>query len=115
MYDDDDQLVLAGHPDFPGLVAVAANQTGGVAPSWVVSITPRKDAASIAQNDVAAPVSVGTKVPAVQSHQVETLFQSNGIGFSSSSTGLRDSLSGVLYVSGLYAEEGVMVCKPSGK
>lgn len=62
--------------------------------------------------DVDAPVSVAEKVKASASHEVETVFQSNGEVMSSSSTGLRDGRTGALYVSGLYDEAGVIVCMP---
>ena len=58
-----------------------------------------------------APVPALGKAPAVPSHEVETLFQSNGELFSTSSTGMRDLKTGALYVSGLY-EEGLLVCRP---
>ncbi|KAJ6619709.1 hypothetical protein B0H10DRAFT_2163794 [Mycena sp. CBHHK59/15] len=46
-----------------------------------------------------------------QTRGVETLFQSNGTAFSTSSTALRDS-DGTLYVTGLYAEQGILLCRP---
>jgi hypothetical protein len=119
MFDGHGTLIVTGHPNFPSLIGVAANKTDAVAPSWVVSITPR------AQNkngevpstppvdyDLQAPISASGRALAVSSHEVRTLFQSNGTGFSSSSTGLQDSTTGTLYITGLYAEEGVMICKP---
>jgi sugar lactone lactonase YvrE len=112
-YDDDDNLVLAGHPNFPELAAVAAGKD--LSPSWVVSISAReaeKEADDDDDEDAQAAVSVRTKVPQCASHLVQTLFQSNGVGFTSSSTGLKDSISGVLYISGLYADPGVIVCRP---
>jgi hypothetical protein len=100
------------------LIAVAANKTGAVAPSWVVSISPsiQPEVGSPAfgpskQYDLDAPVSASDRVQAVTSHDVETVFQSNGEGFSSSSTGLRDKLTGTTYVVGLY-EDGMLACRP---
>ncbi|KII89957.1 hypothetical protein PLICRDRAFT_697768 [Plicaturopsis crispa FD-325 SS-3] len=117
MYDDDGTLIVAGHPHFPSVIAVAANKSER-APSWVISLTPRsqsflQDESSVlpAAYDTAAPISASSKVPAVHSHAVETIVQSNGTGFSTSCTGLRDSLTGVVYVTGLY-EEGLLACKP---
>lgn len=117
MYDDAGALIVAGHPHFPSLIAVAAGKPHAIAPSWVLSIAPRDlpsegESAPPAAYDTAAPVSAGTKVPAARTHAVETLFQSDGTGFSTSATGLRDAVSGVLYVTGLYAEQGVLVCRP---
>ncbi|KAJ7035011.1 hypothetical protein C8F04DRAFT_547755 [Mycena alexandri] len=77
-------LIVAGHPHFPSLLKVKADPTTkAVAPSWVVSVVDNK---------------------------VETLFQSDGTVFSSSSTGLRDP-AGALYITGLY-ESGMLVCRP---
>ncbi|KAJ7707750.1 hypothetical protein B0H17DRAFT_1192194 [Mycena rosella] len=81
-------LVVAGHPHFPSLLRVKADTTtDAVSPSWVVSIVP-------------------------DTREVATLFRSNGTFFSSSSTGLRDS-AGALYVTGLYAESGLLICRPN--
>jgi len=99
-------------------MAVAANKTGVVAPSWVVSLSPRpqSEIGSFAltpskQYDLRAPVSASERATAVANHEVETVFQSDGRAFSSSSTGLRDGLTGAVYVVGLY-EEGLLVCNP---
>ena len=114
MFDEQGALVVAGHPYFQALVAVAANLTDAYAPSWVVSITPTgaehgQDDAGVW--DVGVPVPASRKVPRVPGYELRTLYQSDGSEFSSSSTGLRDSKTGVLYVVGLY-EEGLMVCTP---
>lgn len=106
-------LIASGHPHFPSLTAVAASLPGPdtkVSPSWVVSLTPRPSPPT-QEYDLAAPISASSKAPGVAGHEIETLFQSNGTGFSSSATGLLDEDTGALYVSGLYAEEGVLVCK----
>lgn len=107
-------LIVAGHPNFPALTAVAANKTEAAAPSWVFSIA-MKGTELKEDFDAKAPVSARGLVPAVHSHEVTTLFQSDGsvAGFSSSATGLKDPITGNLYVSGLYAEEGLLVCRPS--
>ncbi|KAJ6494792.1 hypothetical protein C8R47DRAFT_1117214 [Mycena vitilis] len=84
-FDSMGTLIVAGHPDFLALLKVKADPGNVVSsPSWVVAINPTRD--------------------------VETLFQSDGSVFSSSSTGLRDP-AGTLYVTGLY-EPGVLVCRP---
>jgi hypothetical protein len=116
MYDDEDALIVTGHPHWPSLVGVARNHTGKVAPSWSVSLSPRREVGGKTEGvpktyDTRATVSAASKAPAVRSHEVETLIQSNGELLSTSSTGLRDSRTGKLYVTGLYAE-GVLVCKP---
>jgi hypothetical protein len=99
-------------------MAVAANKTGFSAPSWVVSLTPQsKDLPQTSQTlppkqfDLHAPISASKRVEAVHSHHIETVFQSNGEFFSSSTTGLRDGSTGAVYVVGLY-EEGLLMCKP---
>jgi hypothetical protein len=116
MYDSRGSLVVAGHPYFPALAAVAANHTGARSPSWVLSITPSPSGAAGAGADmdawdVGAPVPASRKVPRVAGYEMRTLYQSDGSEFSSSSTGLRDSKTGVLYVVGLYSD-GLMVCSP---
>ncbi|KAF8896401.1 hypothetical protein BD779DRAFT_1495698 [Infundibulicybe gibba] len=109
-YDDTSALLVAGHPHFPSLVSVAANKTSVVtAPSWAISIERKAGGGNF---DNMAPISASSKVPASLSHEIETIFQSDGTGFSSSSTALRDSSSGSLYVSGLYADPGVILCRP---
>src|SRR6202044_2590086 len=42
MFDDEGILIASGHPHFISLVAVGANKTDAVAPSWVASISPRE-------------------------------------------------------------------------
>jgi len=116
MYDSRGSLIVAGHPYFQALIAVATNRTGARAPSWVLSITPSGAAgagagAEVDAWDVDAPVPASRKVPRVPGYEMRTLYQSDGSEFSSSSTGLRDSKTGVLYVVGLY-QDGLMVCSP---
>ena len=115
MFDAFGSLIVAGHPHFPSLVAVAANRTGARAPSWVVSITPSPTPpgaeAETGAWDLYAPVSASRKVPRVPGYEMHTLYQSDGSEFSSSSTGLRDSMTGMLYMVGLY-QGGMMVCSP---
>ena len=116
MFDSRGSLIVAGHPHFQQLVAVAEDRTGVSAPSWVVSITPTIAGAESgkvegAAWDVGVPVPASRKVPQAPGYEMRTLYQSDGSAFSSSSTGLRDAETGILYVVGLY-EEGVMVCTP---
>lgn len=111
-YDDDGALIVTGHPHFPSLVDVAANKTGAISPSWAVSLTPVSDGTrSVTGKDARAPLSAFKLVPPVTTHEVETLFQSDGSVFGSSSTTLRDARTGTIYVSGLY-EQGMLVCRP---
>ena len=115
MFDSRGSLIVAGHPHFPSLVAVAANLTGALSPSWVVSITPTLTPPGTGAGtetdawDLGAPVPASRKVPRVPGYELRTLYQSDGSEFSSSSTGLRDLKTGALYVVGLY-QDGLMVC-----
>jgi hypothetical protein len=115
---DGSALIVGGHPNFPDLAAVAKNVTGALAPSWIASISVPNDKTSVpktpVQNfDAQAPLSAKGMVPPVSGYELKTLFQSDGSGFMSSSTGIVDIVTGALYISGLYAEEGVMVCQPA--
>ena len=115
--DDTLELIVSGHPHFPSVVEVAAKKPGAVGQSWVVSITKTSEASVGLIYDTQAPFSANEKVPSSaipKGYIVETLFQSNGTGFSTSSTGLKDSLTGNVYISGLYAPQGAIVCGPSG-
>jgi hypothetical protein len=113
-FTENGELIVGGHPHFPTLTQVAKNLVEK-APSWVVSISPRPIDVEAApfniKDDLNAPISTSSKVSSIPSHQVQTLFQSNGTGFSSSSAGLVDSSSGKLFVTGLY-ETGLLVCNP---
>ncbi|KAF9450351.1 hypothetical protein P691DRAFT_701467 [Macrolepiota fuliginosa MF-IS2] len=116
--DEAAKLIVAGHPHFPSVIEVTANKPGAVGQSWVLSITRRPDAsedAKPAAYDMQAPFSANEKVPVTalpKGYAVETVFQSNGTGFSTGATGLEDSLTGTFYITGLYAPQGAMVCHP---
>jgi len=112
MYSEDGTLTVAGHPNFPDLVKLAAKKAAS-SPSWIVALKRLDPNNTILPTmwDMAAPISASTKVPAVLTHEMETVFQSNGTGFSASTTGLINSATGVLYASGLYTE-GLLVCRP---
>ncbi|ESK88793.1 serum paraoxonase arylesterase 2 [Moniliophthora roreri MCA 2997] len=106
-----DEIVVAGHPHFPSLLGFITMKEEK-APSWVVSIKVNSNANS-SSFDIRAPLSLSTKIPAPPApYTVETLFQSDGTVFSTSTTGLHDPLTGNLYVSGLYADDGLLVCTP---
>jgi len=115
-------IIVTGHPNFPDLVGVAANKKGVSAGSWVVAIVPKDeaDAKSETKFDQEAPVSTSTKISRDGNNwTLKTLFQSDGVeekgGFGSSTKGLRDADSGALYVSGLYAKGGMLVCKAASE
>ncbi|KAJ8072534.1 hypothetical protein AAF712_009361 [Marasmius tenuissimus] len=109
------EIVVAGHPHFPTLLKFIAMKAPH-APSWVVAIRLNEGAAPVNTSepfDIRAPLSLSTKVPHPPApYTVETLFQSDGSFFSTSTTGLHDPLTGQLIMSGLYAYDGAMVCKP---
>ncbi|RXW24268.1 hypothetical protein EST38_g1572 [Candolleomyces aberdarensis] len=113
----EDELLVAGHPHFPSIIALAKNVPGATSGSWVVSIIPSTghDQRSF---DTQAAVSASQFVSAGPGYTLKTLFQSNGEleegGFASSTTGIRDPDTGAIYVAGLYAEKGVMECRPKG-
>ncbi|KAG6872676.1 hypothetical protein C0995_007785, partial [Termitomyces sp. Mi166 len=112
---DGSALIVTGHPHFPTLTALAGRKAR-TAPSWVVSINAQSSKEGTQPKvyfDRNAPISTMGKVPPVAGREVTTLFQSDGSGFSSSSTGLKDPKTGALYVTGLYAEDGAIVCRPS--
>ncbi len=109
-YDDGDSLIVTGHPNFLTLVKLVRDRVP-YAPSWVMSLSPRTNKVST-MFDMEAPVSASGKIPSSNSTELSTLFQSTGALLSSSSTGLRDSRSGNLYVTGLYGEPGLLVCTP---
>jgi len=119
MFDSRGSLIVAGHPHFQSVVAVAENQAGVSAPSWVMSITPtiagtkggEEHGEGVGAWDAGAPVPASRKVPQAPGYEMRTLYQSDGSAFSTSSTGLRDAETGMLYIVGLY-EEGLMICKP---
>lgn len=111
-YDDEGVLLVTGHPDFLALTKVAANKTE-TAPSWVIAVREREaDEQPIGKlYDQKAPYSAAVRAPVVQKYEIETLYQSDGTHFSSSTTALRDLASRALFITGLY-DEGVLVCKP---
>jgi len=117
-HDRPPSLIVAGHPNLPGLKKIAAGETGAVAPSWVVAVVPKAEDNRSPQTtfDSDAPTSAATRVAKDGVEwTLKTLFQSGGDedngGFGVSSTGLVDPDSGALYVTGLYAREGAIMCK----
>jgi len=111
---DGSAIIVAGHPHFPTLANVASKKTD-VAPSWVVSITITDPDVNVPVStfDTQTPISANTMVPATAGYELKTLLQSDGSGFSTSSTGLLDPVTGALYVSGLYAADGLIICNPT--
>ncbi|KAI5116958.1 hypothetical protein M0805_001362 [Coniferiporia weirii] len=110
-YDDAGALLVAGHPYFPELIAVAANKTDVTPPSWVVSLTPRAEGVAAKALDEDAPYSAARRVKAPSGYDLTTVYQGDGSKFSGSTTGLRDVRTGTVLVTGLY-EEGLLICRP---
>lgn len=117
-YTESGDLLVAGHPFFPALVKVSANETGVHSPSWVVSVSRRSGSEEEAQLlDSAAPypASKRVNVKSITQHKMQTVYQSNGHvaegGFGTSTTALRDERSGLTIISALY-EKGLLICRP---
>ncbi|KAF9565215.1 arylesterase [Agrocybe pediades] len=114
-----EEIIVAGHPNFPDITKVAGNVTGATSASWVVAIVPKEgqDRKRSRKFDMDAPVSTNSKIIMDGDNwTLHTLFQSNGKesegGFPGSTTALRDPETRALYVAGLYANGGMMECKP---
>ena len=113
-FEDSGVLIAAGHPNLAAISAVAA-QKKREAPSWVVAIASRIEplnATSSRREDLEAPYPASNRASVSLSYEVKTLYQSNGSGFSSSSTGLWDARSKSFFAVGLY-QEGILTCQSS--
>lgn len=110
-FDDDDVLLVSGHADLPALLGMSKDKPGVRAPSWVVSLRPTSQLIDRVPWDLKAPFSASGRIPPPPSGwEIQTLYQSSGRGgFASSTTAVRDSRTGRLFVTGLY-EEGLLVC-----
>ncbi|KAL1694294.1 hypothetical protein GGG16DRAFT_110336 [Schizophyllum commune] len=95
---DDGSLVVAGHPNFPNLDALAKGGPGP-AGSWVVRIA-RKGL----EDDATGLDAIHAR------YDIQTLYQSNGAQLQTSSAGLYDVGKGLLILAGLYADPGVLMC-----
>lgn len=120
-HDGPASLIVAGHPNLPSLKKVAIGVTGAVAPSWVVAVVPKSEDDKNLRTtfDSEAPTSAATRITKDGvGWTLKTLFQSGGDeengGFGGSATGLVDPDSGALWVTGLYAREGAIMCKRPG-
>jgi len=106
-FDDEGNLIVSGHPSFLELIKVSKGVSKS-APSWVLSVSPRKNPLTKVEDGAAfLPSSVRAK-PSLR-YEVKTLYQ--GRAYGTSSAGLWDTNSKTLYAVGLY-EEGLLVCKP---
>lgn len=109
-FDDEDNLIVAGHPHFPTLTKVVTGEAP-YAPGWVISVT-LGEGHGRTKWDADAPVSASSLIPAPKNAKLRTLLQTDGQLICATTTGLYDNHSGELYVAGLYASPGVIVCKP---
>jgi len=107
VFNSEGELMVAGHPYFPGLILVARN-ISRTAPSWVVAIAPLNESRVIAS--AAQPSSYESWTSA--NLTIRTIYQSDGTGFSTSSTALSDKTFGKVFITGLYAE-GILECQIS--
>lgn len=108
-YTEDDVLIVAGHPHFPG-IARLAKQKQSTSPSWVVAIA-RSGTLNIDNNEeVKTPYSIYNRVGKVDGFSMYTVYQSNGTGWSAGSTAIWNRKKNRLVMSGLYTE-GIMVCQ----
>ena len=119
MMDGKEIAIVGGHPNFPDLAATAANETGAEAQSWVVAIVPKDgaDAKPEYKFDLEPPVSVNSKISKDSAQwTMKTLFQSDGKedvgGFGGTTGADRDPETGALYIPGIYAKGGMLVCVP---
>ncbi|PVF93376.1 hypothetical protein CPB86DRAFT_742801 [Serendipita vermifera] len=107
-YEQDGSLIVAGHPHFPSIVRYSKRKQA-IAPSWVVSISDRIQSLQD-DTDLQAPYSVYNRTNTHDRYAVKTLYQSDGSGWSASSTALwSNKKQDKLIVSGLYSE-GILVC-----
>lgn len=110
---DGGSVIVAGHPHFPSLIKVSkgAELKAG---SWVMEVKESSGKNLREEEDAfdtQAVLSAARKVRLGKEWEMTTLFQSNGSGFDSSSTGMVDPHSGLLFITGLYAENGMLVCR----
>ncbi|KAI6094691.1 hypothetical protein EDD16DRAFT_1683384 [Pisolithus croceorrhizus] len=114
MYDDDDTLIVAGHPHFPSFVAVVGTSLVPkcrAGPFLSAPLQRTRTGSRRTGYDSRAPLSASAIAPASSTDEVETIFQSDGSVYGTATTGLIDSRTGAFYLTGLY-EDGVLVCYP---
>jgi hypothetical protein len=106
-------LLVTGHVSFPGLLSLVAGKAP-YAPGWSVAIKRRSATAAAVGTDNRAPISAYSRIPAPgpTNYSIETVVQTDGRLVSSMCTALRDSRTGLLFLTGLYEEKGAFVCKP---
>lgn len=115
-FDSAGSLLLAGHPSFKSLIKLARNPAETVTGSWIVEITKAKlpqawrgENATGPFTDLEAPFPTHVRAPIVRSHLLKTLYQSDGSGYSTSSSAVLDRDFGKLFAVGLYGQ-GMLQC-----
>lgn len=104
-YQEDGTLIVAGHPHFPSINRLAAKKQS-TSPSWVISIHDK----SLNITDDDAPYSAYKRVGTHKDYTMRTVYQSDGSGWSASTSALwAGKNNDKLVVGGLYTD-GVLVC-----
>lgn len=107
-YQEDGTLLVTGHQHFPSIIRLAKKKQS-TSPSWVVSISDRSLNATDDRTSQ-APYSAYKRVGVHKSYTMETMYQSNGTGWSASTSALWTGKNNDKFVmSGLYTE-GILVC-----
>ena len=118
-FTSDGMLLVSGHPSFSKLLLMARKRSG-ISPTWIVSISTAREGWSNSTmftpssrvgpfSDTTAPVPAHVRAVISPSYAVQTLYQSDGSGYSAASTAVFDSLHGRLFAVGLY-EKGMLEC-----
>jgi hypothetical protein len=107
-YQEDGSLLVSGHQHFPSITRLSRKKQS-VSPSWVVSISDRNSNATDDRTSN-VPYSAYKRVGVHKDYTMETIYQSNGTGWSASTTALWTGKNKDKFVmSGLYTE-GILVC-----
>jgi hypothetical protein len=78
-----------------------------------VSIIPRNGHHPASADDLSAIYPVSKRVPQNPEYEVKTLYQTDGRGFGTTTTGMVDEKTGALFATGLYTP-GLLRCKSFG-
>jgi hypothetical protein len=108
-YQDDGSLLVTGHQHFPSITKLARKKQS-TSPSWVVSIT-NKSLNATDDRTSKVPYSAYNRVGLHKDYTMETIYQSDGSGWSASTTALWAGKNrGKFIMSGLYTK-GILVCQ----
>lgn len=98
-------ILVAGHPHFPSLIKLVAKKSQ-TSPSWVIEIE-RRNVSDGVPVDAEAPYPAYKRVAPTTNYKLTTVYQSNGLHYSTSATGIRHGKN--LLVAGLYGD-GLLHC-----